>query len=122
MEQVGLFGREPVCAVQVAAAQSSSGACTATLINVLQDEVGVNWISPQHQPVISVLSEQATMLLSRVIEDYQQHNGPHKLRLGHESLRWRKIMAGLYLPTLPTGWHQLQESRDPHCPLLQQVD
>ena len=41
-------GQEPVCAVQVAAAQSSSGACTATLINelVLQDEFGVNWIAP----------------------------------------------------------------------------
>ena len=42
-------GQEPVCAVQVAAAQSSSCARAATLINelVLQDEVGVNWISPQ---------------------------------------------------------------------------
>ena len=117
-------GQEPVCAVQVAAAQSSSCACTATLINelVLQDEVGVNWISPQHQPVISVLSEQATMLLSRAIKDYQHYNGPHKTRLGHESLRWRKIMAGLYLPTLPTERHQLQESLDFHCPLLHQID
>ena len=62
------------------------------------------------------------MLLSRAIKDYQHYNGPHKTRLGHESLRWRKIMAGLYLPTLPTERHQLQESLDFHCPLLHQID
>ena len=116
--------QEPVSAVQVAAAQSSTGACTDILISesVLQDEVGINWISPQYQPVTSVLSERATMVLSRAIEDYRQHTGPHKPRLEHESLRWRKIMAGLYLPALPTARHQPQESRELHCPLLQQVD
>ena len=116
--------QEPVCAVQVEAAQVSTGACTDILISesVLQDEVGVNRISHQHQPVTSVLSEQPTRLLSRAIEDYQQHTGPHMPRLGHESLRWRKIMAGLYLPALPTVRHQRQASRDLHCPLLQQVD
>jgi hypothetical protein len=116
--------QEPVSAVQVAAAQGPEGVCADLLTgeSVRPGKLEEGRISNISQPLSTALSERATMLLAQVIEDYKQRTGPHRPRLGHESLHWRKVMAGLYLPKLPIGWLQSEDISAANCPLLRQVD
>jgi hypothetical protein len=67
-------------------------------------------------------SERAMKLLTKVIEDYPRRTGPHRPLIGHESLHWRKLMAGLYLPKLPPGWLQSEDISAANCYLLRQTD
>ena len=87
--------REPVSAVQIAAAQTRESDCPRLLMH--RDPSSD---PPVHsiQSVLTALSERTTNSLDRVIEDYQHRTGLQKPQLGHESLYWRKLMAGLYFP------------------------
>jgi hypothetical protein len=115
---------EPVSAVRIAASQSPDQA----MVNILMDapiRMG-SWeeSQPSHLtvPISMALSERAMKLLTKVVEDYPQRTGPHRPRRGHESLHWRKTMAGLYLPKLPPGWLQSEDISAANCFLLRQTD
>ena len=115
---------EPVSAVRIAASQSPDQA----MVNILMDapiRMG-SWeeSQPSHLtvPISMALSERAMKLLTKVVEDYPQRTGPHRPRRGHESLHWRKTMAGLYPPKLPPGWLQSEDISAANCFLLRQTD
>ena len=123
---IDLSWREPVCPCQVAAAQGPTGECS-DLINAapeLFSTLAVNQATKSFRPTITVPTERATMLLARVVADYQLNNGPHRPRLGHESLRWRKILAGLAIPSKRCRRAGPKvKSAHPYCDtILQEVD
>ena len=123
---IDLSWREPVCPCQVAAAQGPTGECS-DLINAapeLFSTLAVNQATKSFRPTITVPTESATMLLARVVADYQLNNGPHRPRLGHESLRWRKILAGLAIPSKRCRRAGPKvKSAHPYCDtILQEVD
>ena len=87
--------REQISAVHIAAAQTRESNCLRLL---LDSDPGNDLPVHRTQPVLTALSERTTNSLDRVIEDYQRRTGLQKPQLGHESLYWRKVMAGLYFP------------------------
>ena len=87
--------REYVNAARIAAAQTSEYNCLSSLVH---EDHGGHWPKQSVPPVLTVLSERATNSLLRVIEEYKRRTGLYKPQCGHESLYWRKIMAGLCLP------------------------
>ena len=115
---------EPVSAVRVAALQSPSQTMVGILMNAPARMGSWEASQPLHLPVpISMAySERAMKLLTKVIEDYPRRTGPHRPLIGHESLHWRKLMAGLYLPKLPPGWLQSEDISAANCYLLRQTD
>ena len=79
---------------------------------------------PSHLPVPISMAypESAMKLLTKVVEDYPRRTGPHRPCIRDESLHWRKLMAGLYLPKLPPGWLQSDDISPANCFLLRHTD
>ena len=50
------------------------------------------------QPDLTAMTEHATLLLDSLVQKYQLSTGPQHMRGGYASHRWRRILAGLYLP------------------------
>ena len=50
------------------------------------------------QPDLTAMTEHATLLLDSIIQKYQRSTGPQHMRGCYTSHRWRRILAGLYLP------------------------
>ena len=50
------------------------------------------------QPDLTAMTEHATLLLDSIIQKYQRSTGPQQMRGGYTSHRWRRRLAGLYLP------------------------
>ena len=50
------------------------------------------------QPDLTAMTEHATLLLGSIIQKYQHSTGPQHMRGCYTSHRWRRILAGLYLP------------------------
>ena len=50
------------------------------------------------QPDLTAMTEHATLLLDSIVQKYQLSTGPQHMRGGYASYRWRRILAGLYLP------------------------
>ena len=115
---------EPVSAVRVAALQSPEQTMVDTLMNAPTRMGSWEERQPSHStvPINMADSERAMKLLTKVVEDYPQRTGPHRPCRGHESLHWRKLMAGLYLPKLPSGWLQSEDISAANCFLLRQAD
>ena len=44
------------------------------------------------------MTERATLILNDVVRKYQHSTGPQHTRSGYSAHRWRRILAGLYLP------------------------
>jgi hypothetical protein len=115
---------EPVSAVRVAALQSPAQPMVGILMNAPACMGLWEESQPLHLtvPISMAHSERAMKLLTKVIEDYPLRTGPHRPRIGHESLHWRKLMAGLYLPKLPPGWLQSEDISAANCCLLRKTD
>ena len=77
---------------------------------------------PSCKPSTTALTERATMALHQIITDYDNRNGPHTPHRGRESLRWKRILAGLGLPVLPAGWIQSDSTCIESGSLLHQLD
>ena len=61
------------------------------------DHLRVEWpLNPQ--PNLTAMTERATLILDSVVQKYQRSTGPQHTRGGYASHRWRRILAGLYLP------------------------
>ena len=54
--------------------------------------------SSPSRPDCTAMTEHATLLLDSIIQKYQRSTGPQHMRGCYTSHRWRRILAGLYLP------------------------
>ena len=115
---------EPVSAMMVAAMQSPEQKMVGILMNAPTCMGSWEDSQPSHlaMPVSMAYSEPAMKLFTKVVEDYPRRTGPHRPCIGPESLHWRKLMAGLYLPKLPPGWLQSEDISAANCFLLRQTD
>ena len=116
--------RETVCAMQIAAAKKP-----ASLYDVLREAAtqARNASGKQHsrricKPSNTALTERIAAVLQQIITDYDNRNGPHTPHRGRESLRWKRILAGLGLPVLPVGWIQSDSTCIGSGSLLHQLD
>jgi hypothetical protein len=115
---------EPVSAMRVAALQDPEQGMVGMLMNAPARLGTWEDSQPSHLtvPISMAYPESAMKLLTKVVEDYPRRTGPHRPCIGPESLHWRKLMAGLYLPKLPPGWLQSEDISAANCFLLRQTD
>ena len=90
---------ESVNVLQVSVAQGPEDT-VADLLTQSRDTMGhrrAEW-PLNSQPDLAAMTEHATLLLNSIVQKYQRSTGPQHMRGGYASHRWRRILAGLYLP------------------------
>ena len=107
-----LSRREVFNAVQASAAQGP----VDTVIDLLtQNRDALTHLtgerSPHPQPKLTAMTERATVILNEVVWKYQHIIQRQSTRTNFTIYRWRRILAGLYLPVrirseLPSGLNQ----------------
>ena len=94
-----LSRRESVNVLQVSVAQGPADT-VADLLTQSRDAMDhrkAEW-PLNSQPDLTTMTERATLLLDSIVQKYQRSTGPQHMRGGYASHRWRRILAGLYLP------------------------
>ena len=94
-----LSRRESVNAVQVAVAQGPTD-MVIDLLTQRGDSMAHSKVElPLNpRPNLTAMTERATLILNDVVRKYQRSTGPQHTRSGYSAHRWRRILAGLYLP------------------------
>ena len=94
-----LSRRESVNVIQISIAQGPVDT-VADLLPQSQDTKSPKKAEGTSQSSLdcTALTEHATLLLNSIIQKYQRSTGPQHMRGCYTSHRWRRILAGLYLP------------------------
>jgi hypothetical protein len=94
-----LSRRESVNVIQISVAQGPVDT-VADLLPQSQDTKSPKKAEGTSQSSLdcTAMTEHATLLLNSIIQKYQRSTGPQHMRGCYTSHRWRRILAGLYLP------------------------